>query len=116
MEKESKQKKYTCFTCLKESTDSRVCTHCGARIESIDLDNAIFSAPISGAISCKFESGLELQNIKSTIKDLEEKYHDTFDLFLEGDEVTVKCNDVAGERLINALKKAIKGRVVFLKD
>lgn len=100
-------KKYVCFSCLKESTDPGVCSQCGAKIDHFDLTSSKFIPPVKGVVKIKKTERSE-KVVKDVVEDLEKEYHDEFVVNVSSKAISVECNDVAGERLVESINERVR--------
>ena len=100
-------KRYVCFSCLQESEDPNVCTHCGAKIEELDLTASQFIPPQKGVVRISKEVELDdlLGIVEKSVDHVSGIYHDAFKLIDDAEEILIECNDIAGARLVDYLNK-----------
>lgn len=103
----SREKKYVCFSCLKESIDPQICSHCGSSIENFDFSSSRFIPPVKGIVKIKKAEGVE-RMVRDVVMDLYEKYHDDFIVDVSSQVISVECNDVAGQRLVKYINKRFR--------
>ena len=103
---------YTCFVCLKESTDFKICNHCGAAIEEVDMANSIVEPPIMGCvrIDSSRNKNVVKELVEATVEQLIKKYHDEFEILVSDDQVIIECNDISGRRLVAELEPKLNDR------
>lgn len=102
------QKKYLCFTCLKESNDPIECTNCGAKIEELNMD-AEFKPPVHGRLVIIVPSDKEavVNEISSVVTHYNQKLFDNASFSNDKGNVVIDCTDVASERIIELLEEEI---------
>jgi hypothetical protein len=110
-------KKYVCFSCLQESENPNVCTHCGAKIENLDLAVSKFIPPHKGVVS--ISKRVEVDDlfgiVEKSVEHISGLYHDVFKLTDGSKEILVECNDIAGTRLVDHLNKAFEQKGIDYK-
>jgi hypothetical protein len=107
---------YTCFVCLQESTNSKKCSHCGAKIEELDMSASTISPPEYGSVVVR-SAGDRIQIralVSEAIDELTQNYKDFFEVEEQGDALVVKCNSIAGDRFVSVLNDKISKEDVLL--
>lgn len=114
----SEQKKYVCFSCLKESTNSKVCSHCGVEIEELDMSASQFVPPVEGVVSISKSVKMDdlLEFVSGAVEHVYSLYHDSFRVVSDDpDNILIECNDIAGSRLVDYLNKEFEQKRIDYK-
>ncbi|SMC27186.1 hypothetical protein SAMN02745857_02742 [Andreprevotia lacus DSM 23236] len=95
--------KYTCYACLKMSSNPDVCTHCGAEIGGGDINEAIFKPPEMGeyVVPLNFFSEADVHNAIGEVSNL---YFNSLNVASRGiDQLRIVSSDIAYERFVQVL-------------
>ncbi|MDH5803367.1 MAG: hypothetical protein OEZ68_21445 [Gammaproteobacteria bacterium] len=102
--------KYVCFTCLQESDDSKICTYCGAEIETVDFEKATVIPPKPGSVMIdlsKFNEDAEVF-IRDMVSEQNRKYFSNIVIDVRRNKLYLLCNDMEGERIVKTLNDTMK--------
>ncbi|WP_157753865.1 hypothetical protein [Lysobacter capsici] len=94
---------FICFTCLKESTDPKICSNCGEKIEEITLENSFFLPPQKMIYSILLSSISESQIIQA-IKFVENNFSQTFKYEKTNNRLKIESTDIALAKLAKQIE------------
>ena len=119
MSSEIKNDSNLCFVCLQESTDPKVCSHCGAEISTSIGEEFQFEPPKKVRLKFNFKqiNLFSKGDLIKAIEDIKVTYKNNFEIKDSYNSIEVECNDLAEERLINQLKiKELVDKRVILRE
>ena len=95
-------KGHPCHICLRHSSNPKKCTHCGASIESIDINEAIFKPPEHGTY---FASTLHYsdESVLRAAKSSEEDFYQNYRLLKKKHGYLISSNETAYQVFVKKL-------------
>jgi hypothetical protein len=94
---------FICFSCLKESTDPKICSNCGEKIEEITLENSFFLPPKKISYSVLLSSISESEIIQA-IKSVENNFSQTFKYEKTNNRLKIESTDIALKKLTEQIE------------
>ncbi|MCO7227588.1 hypothetical protein [Pleionea sp. CnH1-48] len=106
MNNEIKNESNLCFVCLQESLDPKVCSHCGAEIDTVINDEFQFQPPqlVRVTVDLSRVKTFSREELMKEIENVEVTYKDNFKVKEYLNIVEIECNSLAEERLVNQLE------------
>lgn len=98
-------KTYTCFVCLMGSSDPEICTNCGARIETIDIEKIVVTPPRWGEYSIHSDI-FSPEVIAKVIDEVISNWHQNFQVLMKSPYEVIRSNERAYDKFVDTLSKS----------
>jgi hypothetical protein len=98
---------YTCFVCLLGSTDPKICTNCGAKIEAIDVENIVVTPPRWGEYLIHKEF-FSPELVTQAVNDVTSTWYQNFQVLTKSPYKVIRSNERAYVKLMESLAKSKK--------
>ena len=87
-----------------------MCSNCGAEIEVLDFSVSVIQSPMKGEVCVPCDSDFIRELLHSLISELHGVYHDNFLVDESLGCINIKCDDIAGGRLVLRLNEELSKR------